>query len=82
MEEFYNLKDQEDEWELADEAMRNTYDFVIGGYSWNNIPEAFWMLDKPKSKQAIKHLIEYFEETEEYEKCSHLHNIQEIVRRI
>ncbi len=26
--------------------------------------------------------IKYFEEIEEYEKCSHLHNIQEIVRRI
>ena len=69
---FKNIQDSEDDIELADEAMRNTYDFVIGGYDWDSLPEAFWMLGDPEGKQAIKDLIEYFTDTEEYEKCAEL----------
>tara|TARA_R100000008_G_scaffold70556_1_gene48177 strand:+ start:1300 stop:1542 length:243 start_codon:yes stop_codon:yes gene_type:complete len=75
MEEFLNLKNQEGDWELADEAMRNTYEFITNGYKWDDLPEAFWMLGDPEGKQAIKDLIQYFEETEEYEKCSELMGI-------
>lgn len=69
---FNNIQENEADQELADEAMRNTYDFIMGGYDWESLPEAFWMLGDPESKQALKHLIEYFEETEEYEKCGKL----------
>tara|TARA_R100000458_G_C8274655_1_gene249663 strand:- start:1728 stop:1970 length:243 start_codon:yes stop_codon:yes gene_type:complete len=69
---FKNIQDNEDDIELADEAMRNTYSFIMNGYDWDSLPEAFWMLDDPESKQAIKDLIEYFTETEEYEKCAKL----------
>ena len=69
---FKHIYEQEEDQLLADEAMRNTYDFVIGGYNWEKLPEAFWMLGDPESNEAIKDLIAYFEEMEEYEKCSKL----------
>ena len=69
---FKNIQDNEDDIELADEAMRNTYSFIMNGYDWDSLPEAFWMLGDPESKQAKKDLIEYFTETEEYEKCAKL----------
>ena len=69
---FKNIQEQEGDQELADEAMRNTYDFVMSGYDWDELPEAFWMLGNPEGKQAINDLIEYFTETEEYEKCAEL----------
>ena len=73
MEEFYkHMKDDEADEELADEALRNTYDFVIGGYDWENLPETYWMLDNPESKDVLKQLVNYFTETEEYEKCAKL----------
>ena len=74
MEDIYkDIQDQEADWELADEAMRNTYEFIMDGYNWDKLPEAFWMLGNPEGKQAIKDLIRYFEtETEEYEKCAEL----------
>jgi len=73
MEDFYNeIENNELDQELADEAMRNTYDFVMGGYDWDSLPETFWMLGEPESSEAINQLIEYFTETEEYEKCAKL----------
>ena len=72
MDEIFNIRQQEDDQELADEAMRNTYGFVMGGYDWEKLPDSFWMLGAPESKQAINDLIEYFTSTEEYEKCAKL----------
>ena len=73
MEEFYkHMRDDEADQEWADEAMRNTYDFVIGGYDWESLPETYWMLDEPESKYVLRQLIDYFTETEEYEKCAKL----------
>ena len=69
---FKDIQDNEADQELADEAMRNTYDFVMGGYDWDKLPEAFWMLGDPEGKQAIRDLIDYFTSTEEYEKCAKL----------
>ncbi len=73
MDDLYKqIQDNEEDIELADEAMRNTYDFIIGGYDWDSLPETFWMLGDPESNDAINDLISYFEETEEYEKCAKL----------
>jgi len=72
MDELFNIRQQEDDHELADEAMRNTYKFIMGGYDWDGLPESFWMLGDPDGKQAIKDLMEYFISTEEYEKCAKL----------
>ena len=73
MDDFYkDIENNELDQELADEAMRNTYDFVIGGYDWDSLPETFWMLGDPEGPEAIEQLIEYFIETEEYEKCAKL----------
>ncbi len=73
MEDFFkNIQNEEEDIELADEAMRNTYKFVMDGCDWDKLPEAFWMLGDPESKEAIKDLIEYFTGTEEYEKCAKL----------
>ena len=69
---FKDIQDNEADQELADEAMRITYDFVMGGYDWDKLPEAFWMLGDPEGKQAIRDLIDYFTSTEEYEKCAKL----------
>ena len=77
MDDLFNIRQQEDDQELADEAMRNTYGFIIGGYKWEELPESFWMLGDPEGKKAIKELMEYFISTEEYEKCSKLKNILE-----
>tara|TARA_R100000234_G_scaffold116337_1_gene93317 strand:- start:53480 stop:53722 length:243 start_codon:yes stop_codon:yes gene_type:complete len=73
MEDFYkDMENNELDQELADEAMRNTYDFIIKGYDWDSLPEAYWMLDDPEGKEAINSLIDYFTGTEEYEKCAKL----------
>ncbi len=73
MDDFYkDIENNELDQELADEAMRNTYDFVIGGYDWDSLPETFWMLGDPEGRDAINQLIEYFTDTEEYEKCAKL----------
>ena len=76
MDELFNIRQREDDHELADEAMRNTYKFIMGGYDWDGLPESFWMLGPdPEGKQAIKDLMEYFISTEEYEKCAKLKNV-------
>jgi len=75
MDELFNIGQQEEDQELADEAMRNTYRFVLSGYDWDKLPEAFWMLGNPEGKQAIKDLMDYFISTEEYEKCAKLKKI-------
>ena len=75
MDELFNIKQDEEDQELADIAMRNTYKFIMSGYDWERLPEAFWMLGDPEGKEAIKDLIEYFISTEEYEKCSKLTKI-------
>ena len=73
MEDFYkDMENNELDQELADEAMRNTYVFIIKGYDWDSLPEAYWMLDDPEGKEAINSLIDYFTGTEEYEKCAKL----------
>ena len=33
---FKNIQDNEDDIELADEAMRNTYSFIMNGYDWDS----------------------------------------------
>jgi len=77
MDELFNIRQQEEDQELADEAMRNTYRFILSGCNWDKLPEAFWMLGDPEGKQAIIDLMDYFISTEEYEKCSKLKNILE-----
>ena len=39
MDELFNIGQQEEDQELADEAMRNTYRFVLSGYDWDKLPE-------------------------------------------
>ena len=77
MDDMFNIRQQEDDYELADEAMRNTYKFVMSGCDWDKLPESFWMLGDPESKNAIKDLMDYFISTEEYEKCAKLKKILE-----
>ncbi len=73
MDDLYkDIEDQEADYEMADEAMRNTYRFVMSGYKWDDLPECFWLLEDPEGTQAIESLITFFEETEEYEKCAKL----------
>jgi len=81
MDELFNIRQQEDDQELADEAMRNTYRFILSGYNWDKLPESLWMLGNPEGKQAIKDLMDYFISTEEYEKCSELKNILELKKK-
>ncbi len=77
MDRLFNLKQDEDDHELADEAMRNTYKFIMSGCNWNKLPHSFWMLDDPEGDQAIEELMDYFISTEEYEKCAKLKKVLE-----
>jgi len=81
MDELFNIKQDEEDQELADEAMRNTYKFIMSGCDWERLPEEFWMLGDPEGKQAIKDLMSYFISTEEYEKCSKLKKILETKKK-
>ena len=55
------------------QSMENTYTLVINNYDFEIFPDQlFWLLSDFDSLTIFDVLIEYYIETEEYEKCSAL----------
>ncbi len=63
--------------ELLAAAMSNTYEYLIGEITSDELPAGTWMLKRPRRVATIDQLIEYFTETEEYEKCAELVKIKQ-----
>ena len=65
--------------EVLDEAMNNAYLIAIGEYTFEELlektGEACVPFDARTEKPDLESMIEYFIETEEYEKCSILKNL-------
>ena len=56
--------------EVLEEAMNNAYFIAIGKYTFEELP-----FDIREEEPDLEGMIEYFIETEEYEKCSELQKL-------
>ena len=63
--------------ELLAAAMSNTYEYLVGDITSDELPAGTWMLRRPKRVATIDQLIDYFTETEEYEKCAELVKVKQ-----
>ena len=65
--------------EILDEAMNNAYNIIIGKYTFEEIiettGEACLPFDIRNEDPDLTGMIEYFIETEEYEKCDELQKL-------
>jgi len=75
IEEFNNTTDED----LVAAAMDNTYEYLVSEIERHEIPADTWMLSKPRKLSTLNQLIEYFTETEEYEKCAELVKIKHTI---
>jgi hypothetical protein len=65
--------------ELLHAAVSNTYEYITGELTREDLPMGTWMLRHPRKLATINQLIEYFTETEEYEKCAELVEIKRTI---
>ena len=75
IEEFNNTTDED----LVAAAMDNTYEYLVSEIERHELPADTWMLRKPRKLSTLNQLIEYFTETEEYEKCAELVKIKHTI---
>ena len=68
-----------DEDELLNAAISNTYEYLVSDLDIQELPAGTWMLKQPKRVKTIDQLIGYFTETEEYEKCAELVKIKQSI---
>jgi len=74
--EKYNIRDEE---ELLATAMDNTYEYLVSDVDLYDLPAGTWILKKPRKIATLDQLIDYFTETEEYEKCAELVKIKHTI---
>tara|TARA_R110000744_G_C19195069_1_gene544336 strand:- start:22 stop:273 length:252 start_codon:yes stop_codon:yes gene_type:complete len=82
MEEFSNINKQHDKGEdeeLLVAAINNTYEYLVSDIERSDLPNGTWLLRKPRKINTLDQLIEYFTETEEYEKCAELVKIKHTI---
>ena len=72
-----NFDSFNDEDELLNAAISNTYEYLTSDLDIQELPAGTWMLKQPKRVKTIDQLIEYFTSTEEYEKCAELVKIKQ-----
>ncbi len=71
----------EDKYEIIDIAMRNSYDTIVNGRDSEEIIETekincfIHNPNLPLKLKEIETMLEYFESTEEYEKCIQIKKI-------
>ena len=73
-------------------AAKEASEFTVYNRAWSYINRitldhhddvnAIINFDPKVFNESLESVIIYFQELEEYEKCAHLHNIQEVVKRI
>ena len=74
-----NFDNFENEDELLNAAISNTYEYLISDLDIQELPAGTWMLKQPRRIKTIDQLISYFTETEEYEKCAELVKIKQTI---
>ena len=74
-----NFDSFNDEDELLQAAISNTYEYLISDLDVQELPAGTWMLKQPRRVATIDQLIDYFTETEEYEKCAELVKIKQTI---
>jgi len=70
--ELFDSKQQREDEELLHAAISNTYEYLTGDINREDLPAGTWMLRRPRRVSTINQLIDYFTDTEEYEKCAEL----------
>ena len=73
--------DSDEDLELLEAAMNNTYEYLVSEIDMQDLPEGTWMLKRPRRVSTIDELIEYFQhpDREEYEKCAELTKIKQTI---
>ena len=75
-EEYIDRRDGSEDEELLHAAISNTYEYLVSDITREDLPAGTWLLRRPRRVATIDQLIEYFTETEEYEKCAELVKIK------
>ena len=70
---------KEEDEELVVSAINNTYEYLVSDIERSELPDGTWLLRKPRKIATLDQLIEYFTETEEYEKCAELVKIKHTI---
>ena len=80
MESFEEYIDKPtDDEDLLHAAISNTYEYLVSDIERSDLPTGTWLLRKPRKISTLDQLIEYFTETEEYEKCAELVKIKHTI---
>jgi len=71
--------DSDEDLELLEAAMNNTYEYLISEIDIQDLPSGTWMLKQPGRVSTINEVIEYFQhaDREENEKCAELIKIKQ-----
>ena len=73
------MPEEKYDYEILDEAMNNAYDIIMGVKTFDYIMEGTGECSLPfdirEEEPDLEGIIEYFIETEEYEKCAVLQKI-------
>lgn len=77
--EFKDEQNGNEDEELLQAAISNTYEYLVSDLEREELPAGTWMLRRPRRVTTIDQLIEYFTETEEYEKCAELVKIKHTI---
>jgi len=58
-------------------SMDNTYKLILNKYDYETMDEdgGYWLLKHAKSISALKNVISYYEEVENFERCAELFEI-------
>ena len=78
-EEFIDKQDDGRDEELLHAAISNTYEYLTSDITHEDLPAGTWMLRRPRRVATIDQLINYFTETEEYEKCAEIVKIKHTI---
>jgi len=70
---------KEDDEEFVADAVNNTYEYLVSNIERSDLPSGTWLLRKPRKISTLDQLIDYFTETEEYEKCAELVKIKHTI---
>ena len=78
-EDYMDKNSVSDDDDLLSAAISNTYEYLVSDLERSELPSGTWMLRKPRKIATLDQLIEYFTETEEYEKCAELVKIKHTI---
>ena len=78
-EEYLDKQEAHPDDELLAAAISNTYEYLVSDIERRDLPAGTWILRRPRRVATIDQLIDYFTETEEYEKCAELVKIKQTI---